>query len=226
MESLKKYQINPAELPQKMKEMTPGRKSSKYRNSIASFSSSNILAALPLLGVSHSQTKIMDQVINQQNLNPYQNNERREEMRHGFATSHTIIMTLHRSDIDKSRGRIPLELDSIKNSLEAKELLILKSFPIFKQTDEAILDRFIDHSERVAPSKGTLLMKERCPNKWIYILIKGKVNLFAKRKFGQICQMQPGELIGILEASILEYSLYNVEVISTDSIVYRCDYVV
>ncbi len=102
----------------------------------------------------------------------------------------------------------------------------MKTFANFRQTQESVLDDFIDHAERLAVSKGSMLMKELTPNKWVYLLLKGSVELYVDGSFGKLCTLNPGELVGLLESSLLEYSLYNVKILDFGSIVYRINFAV
>ena len=102
----------------------------------------------------------------------------------------------------------------------------MKTFANFRQTQESVLDNFIDHAERVALTKGSFLMRELVSNKWVYILLRGSVELYVDGSFGKLCTLDPGELVGLLESSLLEYSLYNVRVLDFGSIVYRINFAV
>ena len=76
----------------------------RYRNTIANPSSSQILAALPLLGVSHSVTKLVDQLINPQVLNPKVVEAAGKSKRFAFITSPCILVSISRRELDECRG--------------------------------------------------------------------------------------------------------------------------
>ncbi len=94
---------------------------------------------------------------------------------------------------------------------------------MFAGISETYLDQLIDKSERVflrLPS--TLPSCNSYDHFWL--IIQGGVTLSMPGLFGQICELVPGEVVGLIEASQSEPLTFNAKSSANSTVLYKVSF--
>jgi len=77
----------------------------------------------------------------------------------------------------------------------------MRGFSIFEGISESVIDSFTDHTSRIVVTEPTTF---KLNSGEVLIVIKGSVELSIEGLFGKLCELGPGEIVGLVEASLKE----------------------
>lgn len=108
----------------------------------------------------------------------------------------------------------------VEKSAEAKDLLLMKSYAIFKGIREQDLDKLIDASDRYLFHKSSVLDPRTLQPGSFLIVISGSVILSVPGTMGLIGEFDKGSFLGLTEASLGEKIMWEIKTKEAPTVIY------